>query len=135
MYDFSIIIPSRNRPSSLKRLLDSLENKSNKSNPCSYEILIALDNDDVNDYSFIDKGIKVFRQQRGLMLNRDYINPLASKTDGKYIWFLGDDTEIETDDWNLVAKGWIIQHHTMTISIGVNPPVIDLSVYGDWRKW
>lgn len=100
--DFTIIIPTRGRPESLSRLLQSIVN--NVSDINNFDVIIRCDNDDKQMEKYSGFKGEFEYVQRGNSLVSDYINPMALKANGKYIWFLADDCEIETEDWDLIIR-------------------------------
>lgn len=118
---FSIIFPTRERPQLLKNVLDSIKEKS-----CTIEdveVLLALDIDDITDYTFLDfySFVNPFRVTRSLNFSKDYYNFLAQQSCGRWIITANDDCVFETQDWDSLAYevlkdkpgviyGWIEDH-------------------------
>lgn len=102
MKDFTIIIPTRNRPKELKRLLDSIFDNAYIIQ--NFNVIVGFD----KEYDMpLHVGCEYLMFERGEFLTRDYINPMAAKAQGKYVWFLADDCEVVTKHWNMVAKNAI----------------------------
>lgn len=103
--NFSIILPSRERPGLLAQLLDSL--KTNTEDIKNIEVIIALDEDDKTDYSFLEnyKFVTAFRVRRSLNFSKDYYNFLAQKSSGRWIICMNDDGRFETDGWDDLVLG------------------------------
>jgi glycosyltransferase involved in cell wall biosynthesis len=99
--NFSIIIPTRKRPESLSRLLNSIKEKTHDLS--DVEIIIYKDTDDIVE---LPEGLNanILTRKRSDKLIKDYINQMALMSEGKYVWFLGDDCEIVTDQWDVLAK-------------------------------
>lgn len=97
---FSIIFPTRERTKLLKSFLDSIY----KNTYCieEIEVLIAIDEDDVTDYSFLTeyKFLQSFSVKRSLNFSQDYYNFLASKSKGSWIITANDDCMCETKNWD-----------------------------------
>lgn len=101
----SIILPTRNR---LKLFTESVESLlSNVSSFDNIEILVAMDDDDVETISEIQKFIKNKTYIKLFLFTRkhyhglhEYINFLANKASGKFIMIWNDDCLMETKDWD-----------------------------------
>jgi len=96
---FSIICPSRKRPESLKRLLDSIRNTANNLN--TVEVLVYLDDDDdvtnpsdFSSYNFV----KFYRGARVWMSLAQ--NFLYSKSTGSILMACADDFVFRTENWD-----------------------------------
>lgn len=114
MIKFSLILNSRHRPQLLSNLLDSILFKT--ANIDEIEVLISADSDDNLTQSYFSKfnttwggflpafaSIEYIQRERNL---HKRLNNLASKIQGRYCWILNDDTEILTDNWDII--GWNI---------------------------
>ncbi len=93
----SIIIPTKNNKSLLKRCIDSLENNTNYKN---FEIIIIDNNTDDKEtleyYDTLDCEIILFEYP----FNFSKMNNLGAKTaQGDYILCLNDDTKAIDSDW------------------------------------
>lgn len=106
MTDFSIIIPTRGRPKHLKELVQSIWD--NASGKYSYDITVGLDSDDKTVDQIDLFGLLTFYQrEQQESLIEGYINPMAKRAKGKYVWFLADDCVVMTKDWDKVAMDLI----------------------------
>jgi len=119
MCELSILLPSRKRVDSFEKSINSLINNSSKSN--NFEILIALDNDDMennllktniisniqNKYTFISFQVVLFERQ-GYTNLHVYYNKLANISKGKVLWLWNDDCVVETLNWDVF---FIINHY------------------------
>lgn len=108
MKEISIIIPSRNRPEQLRRLLHSL--RASTRDPGDIEILLAIDNDEpeYEDYVMIANQPK-FCDFRMIVVNRtecfpEYYNELARLSKGKILWVLNDDCLVDKKDWDTIVR-------------------------------
>ena len=118
MYKFALLTPSRERPQSVERLLQSLSDTT--TNPSQVEILFAIDNDDsvtrellnlllgTNKYSRLI--IKPFYRDRAEMMNRDYYNWLAEKSNSEFIWAIGDDIVFLVSNWDTIIYDKLQQY-------------------------
>jgi len=105
----SIFIPTRHGVNTLTRTLNSIIYKS--SNKDNYEILFAVDTDDVEtseyiDNYFIDLDInykKVLFEPLGYKKLHVYQNELYKESVGNMLWIFGDDVEITTQDWDKIV--------------------------------
>ena len=98
----SIIIPTKNRDDYLKRCIDSIIAKTDKTN---YEILI-MDNgsDEINTLNLFKKYSKQYKHIRIISFKQKFnfskINNLGVEhANGTFVVFLNNDTEILTDNW------------------------------------
>lgn len=93
----SIIIPTRDGLKHLRRLIESIESKTDYKN---YEIIIA-DNDSRETATL--EYLKRSPHRTVLCagsFNHSRINNLAAReSDGRYLLFLNDDTEVINDEW------------------------------------
>jgi hypothetical protein len=107
---FSLLCPSRERPEGLQRMLESLQKTIGQKD--QVEILIAIDEDDIVNQTFLtrqlarfkDLDIHIHQRPRSEFLNRDYYNWLAAKAKGDYLWASGDDLVYLVDGWDLRLK-------------------------------
>ena len=103
--NFSIVLPTRERPELLVNLLHSIA--LNTTNKEDIEVLVAIDDDDTS-YDHLDLAysfVKVFRTRRSKDMNfsRDYYNFLAKKSTGRWIIAANDDCQFETPGWDEIA--------------------------------
>lgn len=105
--NFSIVLASRQRPTLLSNLIQSIQ--STTFNLDLVEVLVGIDDDDV-EYQIISKNlqakypfVKFFTRPRSPWLNRDYLNWLSKEHSiGKYLIICNDDTEFKTRHWDTV---------------------------------
>ena len=110
----SIIIPTKDKSSVLKRCLDSIYDKTTYKN---YEIIV-IDNNSVEDSTFklLDKYKKEHDNFRYYTyeceFNYSYLNNEAvKKAKGEYVVLLNNDTEIVVSDWLNKMVGYASQKH------------------------
>lgn len=101
--NFSILLPSRERPELLKSLLNSIKDTTEDLE--RIEVLLAIDDDDRTDYSFLDRYdfVRSFKVRRSINFSKDYYNFLVSKSTGKWIICCNDDSKFETNCWDSTA--------------------------------
>ena len=105
----SILIPTRNRISDLRRLLNSIHCKTFNLN--SIELIVCVDFDDKktieyllnNKYSWF-KDIKLIIRKQADNMSDDYYNLMAKASSGDLLWVLNDDCEIETKYWDNIIR-------------------------------
>ncbi len=141
----SIVIPTRDRADLLARCISSIEQKSTFKN---YEITI-IDNGSVEPSTlrFLEdfKG-NVVPHPEPFNFSR-LVNLGAARTDGEYILFLNNDTEVITEDWieamleeaqkpevgpvgaNLVFPDGSAQHHGIVIGMAGPAANVDATHY------
>ena len=119
---FSIVFPTRERPDLLKSLLESIN--KNTFNLNEIEVLIAVDDDDITNYGFVELSFPfatIYRVKRSLNFSRDYYTFLAKQSTGRWIITANDDCVFETPEWDTLAYnvlkdkpgviyGWIQDH-------------------------
>ncbi len=107
----SIIIPTKDNPKYLKRCVESILDKTAYQN---YEILIVNNNGVKKEtYKLFDE-LKKDKRVRVIDLpipfNYSRINNIAAKeSDGEYLLFLNDDTEVITEGWITKMLGYAQQ--------------------------
>ena len=106
--DFSIVIPTRERPAALRDTLSSL--LTNTLEKDLLEVLLVLDKDDplLTEYfklcdEFALRISCYVRPRTDGHFCRDYYNWGAEKTTGANIMMFNDDACIETKDWDFLA--------------------------------
>lgn len=106
---FSLICPTKERPSPLQRLIQSIQDTTfNKNN---IELILIIDDNDTITLNFIPSllnsfknlNIKYFTRTSSIMLNQDYYNFGASQSEGKYIWIIGDDVIFLVSNWDEIV--------------------------------
>ena len=110
----SIIIPTKDKSNILNKCLKSIYEKTNYKN---YEIIV-IDNNSVENKTF--EILKQYKKNKDNFnyyrleceFNYSYINNYAvSKSNGEYIVFLNNDTEIISNDWLKDMVGFAMQGH------------------------
>ena len=105
----SFTLPTRKRVLQLSKALESIYNTCyNKDN---FEILLAVDNDDLETIKFVQNfiinhpNVKIFLFERqhykGMHV---YQNTLIKHASGEFIWTINDDTEFESSNWDLILQ-------------------------------
>lgn len=118
MRQFSLLVPSRGRPSHIEALLCSLQKTTIRNE--RVEIAFCIDTDDRATQTKLDSikvnsryprlDIKVLVRERSSYLNKDYYNYLASRTTGDYIWAIGDDVRFLTPNWDEIVEQGIEEY-------------------------
>lgn len=120
----SILICTRQRVSSLDRLLRSIVDNAHDMN--NIEVIIGYDYDDEETIQFINTlenlpnlNYKTFEFDgngsyycgncKEFYLNRhkDILHPMTLMSSGDYLWGVGDDTEIKSKNFDIVMKEYI----------------------------
>lgn len=128
----TIIFPSRCRYDLVKKLLLSIEEKTY--NKDLIEVISICDHDDKQtldlfyeissqityDFKFVSR-----KQKEGLDLPNDYYDlGLKLSSDSNFVWIIGNDCEILTDNWDLHLKDFVESdfslHNYYYISISDN---------------
>jgi len=117
----SMTCPTRDRVAMLERLINNIYAKgTEKLNSKDYfELIFVVDNDDVKTLSFFNDAkdlpstIKVLLRERSEWFNRDYPNFAAAHTTGDLIWGIGDDIEIQVENWDqlLLEKANLFENY------------------------
>lgn len=107
---FSIILPTRERPKSLKLAIDSIITQAN--NKENFEIHLGIDDDDISIIPMIKELKKIYSDYnifehvrvRSNSLVDSYINWMgANFCKGDYLFILNDDCIVKTKNWDVVA--------------------------------
>ena len=125
----SLLVPTRNRFSFVKRMVDSIINTSSDSN--NYEILFAVDNDDSEAANNIDAYLKekninyniIFFERLYYKNFNLYLDGLYKHAKGELLWTFPDDVEIKTHNWDLILKEYKNEMYLM----------VDLGL--QWQDW
>lgn len=103
--NFSIIFPTRERPSLLLDLLASIHQTT--ANPALIEVLVGYDDDDQSTIDLLPQlafpWLKMLGRARGNNLSRDYHNWLYRQSTGRFIIVCNDDVIFRTQDWDTIA--------------------------------
>lgn len=105
----SVIIPTKNRPKQLKRLIDSVK----KSEGVSLEIIVI--NDGGSELSVLDQGITLLHNEKnkGLAYSRTLG---AKKSHGKYILFIDDDNIVDPQMISILVES--LESHPELVAVG-----------------
>jgi len=132
MYILSICIPTFNRPQQLKRLLNDLAPQIND----DVEILIRDDSDNELTKKVVDLFFKIETQKnikyiKGKKIGVDAATLfLLENARGKFIWFYGDDDQIEPGAVSYVLdilNKYPIDYIWINFSYGVNNTALPLN--------
>ena len=95
----SFLTPSRGRPERLQESIDSLARTA--SDLSAYEVLVALDEDDVANYLGVT-GCRIFvvPDRPGYRNLQVYFNTLAEKARGEWHFGWNDDATMITEGWD-----------------------------------
>lgn len=100
MTNFSILLPTRNRPSLVERLFESILRTAH--DPSSIEIVLYMDTDDPLSHGIEVRGLKVTKlikppsRSMGQIFKECY-----EASTGRYIMLMNDDAVFRTKDWDL----------------------------------
>ena len=103
---YSLIIPTRERPSLFARTIESIWTHTTHKN--EIEILIICDKDDTFSQNYVKNAKSKYHQlnmnmitrERSEFSNRDYYGMAALQSTGELIWMFADDLEIVKFDWD-----------------------------------
>jgi GT2 family glycosyltransferase/ubiquinone/menaquinone biosynthesis C-methylase UbiE len=96
---FSIIVPTRNRPDGLRRLLDSIG--ATTMHPGSLEVILVIDADDTKTIGFVHEGVSLKRVVVQPGLNMGALNMAGYEVaTGDYLMLLNDDVIVRTRGWD-----------------------------------
>ena len=96
---FSIVVPTRGRPDSLRRLLDSFKVTTTRLE--TVEIILVIDVDDSKTVEFVYDEFPVKRVVVHPGLTMGALNMAGYEvSSGKYIMLLNDDVIVRTRDWD-----------------------------------
>lgn len=112
MINFSLMIPTRHRPTLLFNLIDSIVNNTQEKDKT--EIIIMHDNDDNSTLQILEQiKLKFFNKikiticfrERSFNMNGDYYNYMATNiAQGKYLIAVNDDTRFIKFAWDTEAN-------------------------------
>lgn len=97
----SVLLPSRGRPGSLRRSVESLYNSA--SNPDSIRVLVGYDSDDPETRVVVDDMNLFaceFRQRNGYHQLHLYVNRLAEVANGDWLFLWNDDALMDLQGWD-----------------------------------
>jgi glycosyltransferase involved in cell wall biosynthesis len=103
----SLIVPTRNRVKLLRRLFDSIEETCKSTD--NLEVLLGIDDDDIETIQFIEKYSEDSRfviksiigeRGKGYVDLHNRINELCQISSGEFLFFLADDVQFMTKNWD-----------------------------------
>lgn len=108
MKNFSILIPTRNRVSSLQRTLQTIYNTVK--NKDQVEILLVVDDDDLDTMGILPElketykifDLSYYIIKRNEFVNEYHYNYLARLSKGKFIWCCADDIIFLVNNWDII---------------------------------
>lgn len=100
MINFSVLLPTKERPSLLLRLLESIEDTAH--DPSSIEIILYTDEDDASSRSAEVSGLDMVKLTGppGTPMGRIF-NECYAASRGRHLMLLNDDAVVRTRDWDL----------------------------------
>lgn len=127
--NFSILVPTRSRPDMLKKLIESIIERTHDLS--GVEFLFRVDDDDVSsDYQLIIPdaiknrcNFRLLVDKRTHSLSRDYYNVMALQAEGDFIWALNDDCVLfGPHDWDkmILKEASKLRGKIAYINIGVS---------------
>ena len=101
----SILLPTRNRPKNVKKLLENIINTVDKIN--NIEICFYIDNDDNSNFQVLSEmssklNIQAFQGER-IKGSQSY-NELYKNSSGDIIMFCADDVAFRTNKWDKLVE-------------------------------
>ena len=129
----SVLIPTRGRFDAFSRSINSLYH--NSSDVSNFEILIAMDDDDIENIERVRQILKpnmklyIYERQyyRGL---HNYYNDLSNKSIGESLFLWNDDALMSSKNWDIE----IIDNHKKGFSV-LNPMVDTMMDVWDNEGW
>ena len=120
MKTLSIIMPTYNRPDTIKQVLESLDNQTIPRK--DYEVIVVDDGSNYDVKNYIKKfNVKYFRQNNSGPSKARNLG--VKEATGKYIAFIGDDT--------ILNKNWVEEHLKTHEEKGPNIAVLGFT---PWHK-
>ena len=100
MTNFSILLPTRGRPSLLERLFESILRTAH--DPSSIEIILYIDADDLLSHGIEVQDLRVIKliKPPGRSMGQIFKECYEAST-GRYIMLMNDDAVFQTKDWDL----------------------------------
>ena len=142
----SLLITTRKRIKSLRRLFDSIEETCNRTD--NLEVLLAIDDDDIGTIRFIEEYSKngkllirtvIGKRGKGYFDLHNRIKELCQKSNGRFLLFLSDDAQFMTENWDekiLATYNSIYSDNIFWIRTSHNeegnPYAMYLAITGDW---
>lgn len=106
----SVLLPSRGRPASLVKSIESLVNTA--SDPHGLQVLIGYDTDDEETvkaalmHRALDIRAVRFPQRFGYHQLHRYVNVLAERAVGEWLLLWNDDASMTTENWDSVLTSY-----------------------------
>lgn len=100
---FSFLIPSRRRPDCLEKSICSIESKFDKNTDDTYELLVAIDEDDDSYQQSFPNCQFIKFPRHGYAGMHEYYNGLCRVSTGDWLWLWNDDCLMLTEGWNTVV--------------------------------
>jgi hypothetical protein len=105
----SFTLPTRKRVLQLSKALESIYSTCYSKD--NFEILLAVDNDDLETIEFVQDFIvnhsntkmSLFERQRYKGMHV-YQNALIKHATGEFIWTINDDVKFQSQDWDLILQ-------------------------------
>jgi len=126
----SILLPTRGRFELFKNSVESLLNTCNDTS--NFEILLAMDSDDVDtvckteEYIKFKNNIRLFLNERQHYLNlNNYYDRLSEKSIGNSLFLWNDDAIMESSGWDDII---INEHEKFCV---ISPKVSNMEYYWD----
>ncbi len=103
----SLIIPTRNRVKSLRRFFDTVEETCKSAD--NLEVLLGIDDDDSETIRFIEEYSEsskfviqpiIGKRGKGYVDLHNKINELCQVSNGNFLFFLPDDVQFMTKNWD-----------------------------------
>lgn len=117
----SIIIPSKDNYTSLKRCIDSIRNKSRYSN---YEIIV-VDNGSAEPEKYKGLADKYIYEKCDFNFSK-MCNIGVENAEGSYILFLNDDTQVISENWLEVMAGYAEENNIGAVGAKLYYPDSDI---------
>jgi len=102
MPDFSLILPTRERPGPVQRLFQSLLDTT--SDPDSLEIVLYVDDDDPESARIEHPSLNLVKLIGPRVSMGEMTRACYRASHGKFIVLINDDAVIRTQDWDLAVK-------------------------------
>jgi glycosyltransferase involved in cell wall biosynthesis len=110
----SFTLPTRKRIPQLTKALESIYSTCYSKD--NFEILLAIDNDDLETIEFAKNFITNHHNTKMFLFERQrykgmhvYQNTLIEHASGEFIWTINDDAEFQSQDWDLIIQEYSSQ--------------------------
>jgi hypothetical protein len=105
----SFTLPTRKRVLQLSKALESIYSTCYSKD--NFEILLAVDNDDLETIEFVQDFIVNHSNTKMFLFERQrykgmhvYQNALIKHATGEFIWTINDDVKFQSQDWDLILQ-------------------------------